>query len=48
MVHQGAASYSGGEFSYALPDLSYLPKGIYTLETVKSNQQRTVIKLIKQ
>lgn len=48
VVHQGVAYYSGSQFAYALPDLSYLPNGIYTLETSGANQERVVFKLIKQ
>ncbi|MEA3461648.1 MAG: CotH kinase family protein, partial [Bacteroidota bacterium] len=48
MVHQAMARYSGNEFAYALPDLSYLSNGIYTLEIVSSGQQKAVFKLIKQ
>jgi len=48
VVHQGLASYSGGEFAYALPDLSHLPNGIYTLEIGSADQERVVFKLIKQ
>ena len=48
VVYQGVAHYSGSEFAYALPDLSYLPSGIYTLETGGSKQERAVFKLIKQ
>ncbi|MCD4710441.1 MAG: T9SS type A sorting domain-containing protein, partial [Bacteroidales bacterium] len=48
VVHQAVAHYSGSEFAYALPDLSFLPNGIYTLETGSTNQKREVFKLIKQ
>lgn len=48
VVYQAVAYYSGSEFAYALPDLSYLPNGVYTLETISANQKRVVFKLIKQ
>ena len=48
IVHQAMAHYSGREFAYALPDLSFLPNGIYTLEIGIANQERAVFKLIKQ
>jgi hypothetical protein len=48
VVHQGKAHYSGSDFSYALPDLSYLPDGIYTLEVSSSSRERSVFKVIKQ
>lgn len=48
VVHQAIAHYSGSEFTYALPDLSYLPNGVYTLEIGNSSQDRSVFKLIKQ
>ncbi len=47
VVHQGVAHYSGSEFAYALPDLSFLPNGVYTLEISGKNQEREVFKLIK-
>jgi len=48
VVHQGFAAYSGSEFAYALPNLSFLPGGIYTLELSSTNEERTVFQLIKQ
>ena len=48
VVHQAIAHYSGSEFTYALPDLSYLPKGVYTLEIGNTSEDRSVFKLIKQ
>ncbi len=48
IVQQGRAHYSGSEFAYSLPDLSFLPKGIYTLEIGSTVQERAVFKLIKQ
>ena len=48
VVHQGMAHYSGSEFAYALPDLSFLPNGIYTLEISSAKQERAVFKLIRQ
>jgi hypothetical protein len=48
VVHQGLARYSGHEFAYALPDLSYLPGGIYTLVIGKSDSVHEVYKLVKK
>jgi len=48
MIHRGMAHYSGSEFAYALPDLSFLSNGIYTLEISSTNRERVVFKLIKQ
>jgi hypothetical protein len=48
VVHQDRASYSAGEFAYALPDMSHLPNGIYTLEVSSTGRDRAVFKLIKQ
>jgi hypothetical protein len=48
LVHQARAPYSGSEFAYSLPDLSYLPNGIYTLEIGGNSQNRAVFKVIKQ
>ncbi|MDF1574716.1 MAG: CotH kinase family protein [Bacteroidales bacterium] len=48
LVYQAVAPYSGREFAYALPDLSFLPNGIYTLETGGHDQKRAVFKVIKQ
>lgn len=48
LVYQGVAIYSGSEFAYALPDLSFLPGGVYTLEAQGSHPERAVFKLIKQ
>ena len=47
VAHQGMAHYSGREFAYALPDLSFLPQGIYTLKIEGGSQKRAVFKLIK-
>jgi hypothetical protein len=48
VVHQAMARYSGSEFTYALPDLSYLPNGVYTLEIGDSITGRSVFRLLKQ
>ncbi len=48
VVHRGLARYSGSEFTYALPDLSYLGNGIYTLEIGSSAKERVLFKLIRQ
>ena len=47
-LHQGMAHYSGNEYAYALPDLAYLPNGIYTLKIDIPGQESAVFKLIKQ
>ena len=48
LVQQDLAQYSGSDFAYALPDLSHLPRGIYSLEVFGSSGQRSVFKLIRQ
>jgi len=48
VAYQAMAQYSGREFAYALPDLSFLPNGFYTLEIGNPGQERAVFKLIKQ
>jgi len=48
IVHQGVARYSGSAYAYALPDLSYLPGGMYTLEISLDMQEKAVFKLLKQ
>jgi len=47
VVHSDLARYSGSAFTYALPDLSHLSNGIYTLEIGPSGQHKAVFKLIK-
>ena len=48
VVFQSSAEYSGREFAYALPDLSSLPDGFYTLEVSDGLTIREMCKLIKQ
>jgi hypothetical protein len=48
LVHQDEASYSGSNFAYALPDLSHLPRGFYTLEIGIPGKTREVFKVIKE
>ena len=48
VVHQGLARYSGYEFAYALPEMSYLPAGIYSLEIGSGNTLHEVFKLVKK
>jgi CotH kinase protein len=48
VVHQAHATYSGSEFAYALPNLSFLPSGLYSLEISSPSQERAIFKLIKQ
>jgi hypothetical protein len=47
VVHKGLARYSGSEFTYALPDLSYLGNGLYTLEIESPAKESVLLKLIK-
>jgi hypothetical protein len=47
VVHQSQADYAEGEFAYALPDLSSLPRGVYTLEIMGADQARIVCKMIR-
>ena len=48
VVFQSNAAYSGTEFAYSLPDLSFLPNGFYTLEVSDGSTIREMCKLIKQ
>jgi len=48
VAHQGVAHYSGRENAYALPDLSFLSNGIYTLKMDPAMREGLVFKLIKQ
>ncbi len=48
IVFRSKVEYSGSEFAYPLPDLSYLPDGFYTLEVSDGLQIREMSKLIKQ
>lgn len=48
IVYQSTAAYSGKEMAYRLPDLSYLPSGIYTIEVNGPDMERKLFKLIKQ
>lgn len=47
-VYQGTADYAGEEYAFALPDLSFLPDGIYTLEVSDGMHRRERCKLVKQ
>ena len=47
-VYQSTISYSGSEYAFPLPDLSYLPSGIYTLEVTDRHSLREITKLLKQ
>jgi hypothetical protein len=47
LVYQAEAAYAAGEFAYALPDLSFLSRGVYTLELVGEDQARIVCKMIR-
>ena len=48
VVFRDQTAYSGDEFTYSLPDLSYLPDGIYTLEVSDGDHMKEMSKLIKQ
>ena len=48
VVFQSGATYSGDEFAYSLPDLSFLPDGIYILEVSDGLNMKEMCKLIKQ
>ncbi len=48
VVFQGSMEYSGTEFAYSLPDLSYLPDGVYTIEVSDGREFSEMSKLIKQ
>jgi len=48
LVHLSTVAYTGAEAAYALPDLSFLPDGIYTLEVSDGSAIREVCRLIKQ
>jgi len=47
LVHQAVAVYAGHEAAYRLPDLSFLPKGLYTLEVFGPDTKRSLSKVIK-
>jgi hypothetical protein len=47
-VFRGTAAYSGTEYAYALPDLSFLPKGVYVLEISAESGQMERCKLVRQ
>lgn len=48
MVHQSEAAYYPDEFAYALPDLSFLSSGVYTLEVTNENRDRALCKMIRE
>jgi hypothetical protein len=47
-VHHHTVSYSGSEAAWSLPDLSYLPAGIYTLEVTDREKVREICRVIRQ
>jgi len=47
IVFQKSVPYSGKEFAYTLPDLSYLSDGFYTMEVSDGLQMREMCKLMK-
>jgi hypothetical protein len=48
VVYRAIASYTDLEFAWLLPDLSFLPPGIYTLEVSDGSSVRELCKLLKQ
>jgi hypothetical protein len=49
VVFQSLTDYAPGEFAYALPDLSFLSGGIYTLEvTGRDTGERVLCKMIRE
>jgi len=48
VVFQSNLAYSGDEFAYSLPDLSFLSDGIYILEVSDGHSTKEMCKLIKQ
>lgn len=47
VVYHSLARYAQGEFAYALPDLSFLSRGVYTLEITGAYQDRRVCKMVR-
>ena len=47
-VYQTEITYSGSEYAFPLPNLSFLPSGIYTLEVTDGQSLREITKLLKQ
>jgi hypothetical protein len=48
VVFHSNTDYAAGEFAYALPDLSFLSSGVYTLEITGAEQGRIVCKMIRE
>ncbi len=48
VVFHSTAPYAEGEFAYALPDLSFLSRGVYALEVTGAEQGRIVCKIIRE
>jgi hypothetical protein len=48
VVFHAEAGYADGEFAYALPDLSFLSSGVYTLEIIGGEQGRILCKMIRE
>jgi len=48
LVYEDQVRYSGAEAAWPLPALSFLPRGIYTLEVTDGESTREVCKLIRQ
>jgi len=48
LVYEDQVRYSGAEAAWSLPDLSFLPRGIYTLEVTDGERTREVCKLVRQ
>lgn len=48
LVFSSQTGYASGEFAYALPDLSFLSSGVYTLEITGGEQGRILCKMIRE
>ena len=48
VVFSSQTGYASGEFAYALPDLSFLSSGVYTLEITGGEQGRVLCKIIRE
>jgi len=48
LVFQSVSGYAPGEYAYALPDLSFLSRGVYTLEVTNEMQERVLCKMIRE
>ena len=48
VVYQATGTYAPGEYAYALPDLSFLARGVYTLEIAGEGREPVLCKMIRQ